>query len=69
MVWGAPLKASFEIGSQNGALMLDPAKVRYVGVGGEVWTGWNPIGKSPNFTVKDKQTGDVLVDVVFPGSC
>ena len=69
MVWGAPLKASFVIGSKDGALMLDPEKVRYVGAGGEVWTGWDPIGKSPSFKVKDKETGDVLVDVVFPGSC
>lgn len=69
MKWGAPLAATFEVGSQDGALMLEPDKVRYVGAGGEVWTGWNPIGKSPTFTVKDKETGDVLVDVVFPGSC
>jgi hypothetical protein len=43
--------------------------VSYVGAGGERWIGWNPIGKSPKFQVKEKDTGDVLVDVVFPGSC
>lgn len=67
--WGGPLKASFAVDRDGGSLVLDPSKVRYVGAAGEAWTGWDPVGKSPVFRVKEKDTGDVLVDVVFPGSC
>lgn len=69
LVWGGPVKATFVVDSQGGALVLDPSKVRYEGAAGEVWTAWEPVGKSPSFRIKDKETGDVLVDVVFPGSC
>lgn len=69
LAWGGPLKATFVIDRDGGALVLDPSKVRYVGAAGEAWTGWDPVGKSPVFQVKEKATGDVLVDVVFPGSC
>lgn len=69
LAWGAPVKASFDIGYKDGDIILDPSKVRYVGAAGERWIGWNPVGKSPAFAIKEKATGDVLVDVVFPGSC
>ncbi|MEM9381879.1 MAG: hypothetical protein AAGB93_18125 [Planctomycetota bacterium] len=67
--WGAPIQASFTYRRADGKIVLDPNDVRYVGAGGEKWIGWNPIGKSPTFQIKEKGTGDVLVDVVFPGSC
>lgn len=69
LAWGAPVKASFDINYKDGDIVLDPSTVRYVGAAGERWTGWNPVGKSPAFSIKEKATGDVLVDVVFPGSC
>jgi len=69
LAWGAPVKASFDIDYKGGDIVLDPSKVRYVGAGGERWIGWDPVGKSPEFSIKEKTTGDVLVDVVFPGSC
>jgi hypothetical protein len=67
--WGAPIRATFAYKREGGELTFDPRQVSYVGAGGERWIGWNPIGKSPKFQVKEKDTGDVLVDVVFPGSC
>lgn len=67
--WGAPVKASFAYQQSGSEIVLDPAEVEYVGAAGERWVGWDPIGKSPKFEIKEKSTGDVLVDVVFPGSC
>lgn len=66
--WGAPVKASFTFGSKGSEIVLDPEKVHYVGAARERWVGWNPIGKSPTFHVKDATTGKVLVDAMFPGS-
>ena len=67
--WGSPVKASFTYSTDGSELVLDPEKVRYVGAANERWVGWNPVGKSPTFHVKDANTGKVLVDAVFPGSC
>lgn len=67
--WGAPIAASFAVQRSGDEYVLDPSHVRFVGRGGEQWVGWNPIGKSPSFRVKEKSTGEVLVDFVFPGSC
>ena len=67
--WGAPVRASFGVQRNGEELVLDPREVRYLGAAGEEWLGWDPIGKSPTFSIKEKDTGDVLVDVVFPGSC
>ena len=67
--WGAPIRATFKFTRPGGEITLDPRDVEYRGSAGEKWIGWNPIGKSPTFHIKEKTTGDVLVDVVFPGSC
>ena len=67
--WGAPIAASFAVQRSGDQYVLDPSNVTYVGRGGEHWIGWDPIGKSPSFRVKEKATGEVLVDFVFPGSC
>ena len=67
--WGLPIKASFTYGTDGSEVVLDPARVRYVGAAKERWVGWDPVGKSPAFQVKDANTGKVLVDAVFPGSC
>jgi len=67
--WGAPIAASFAVQRSGDEYVVDPGHVRYIGRGGEQWSGWSPIGKSPTFRVKEKTTGEVLVDFVFPGSC
>ena len=38
------------------------------GAAGEQYSGWNPIGKSPEFTVKEKGSGAELARAVFAGS-
>ena len=67
--WGAPMRATFAYARSGSELVLKPDDVQYFGAAGEQWVGWQPIGKSPKFSIKEKDTGDVLVDVVFPGSC
>ncbi|MFT7078019.1 MAG: hypothetical protein ACJA0P_004046 [Planctomycetota bacterium] len=67
--WGAPIKATFTFDKDGSEVVLDPEKVRYTGAAGERWIGWDPVGKSPTFHIKDAETGKVLVDAVFPGSC
>lgn len=69
LAWGGPVRATFDYAFEGGQLVLSPDDVAYVGRAGERWVGWDPIGKSPTFQVKEKTTGNVLVDVVFPGSC
>jgi len=69
LAWGAPVSASFGYERKGLELVFDPNTVSYVGRAGERWIGWDPIGKSPSFRVKEKTTGEVLVDFVFPGSC
>ena len=67
--WGAPIKTSFVYDRKGSELVLDPEKVKYTGAAGERCVGWDPVGKSPTFHIKDAETGKVLVDAVFPGSC
>ncbi|QDV06030.1 hypothetical protein Poly30_15340 [Planctomycetes bacterium Poly30] len=67
--WGAPIKATFVFDRKGSEITLDPEKVKYTGAAGERWVGWDPVGKSPTFHIKDAETGEVLVDAVFPGSC
>ncbi len=69
LAWGSPIKASFSYSKEGSEVTLDPERVRYVGAAKERWVGWDPVGKSPTFHVKDANTGKVLVDAVFPGSC
>lgn len=66
--WGGPLEATFDYARQGGAVQFRPDRVWYRGFAGEIYSGWDPRGESPKFTVKEKTTGEVLVDAVFPGS-
>jgi len=66
--WGGPLEASFDYVRRDGELRFSPLAVWYHGQAGELYSGWNPRGTSPKFVVKSKETGEVLVDAVFPGS-
>lgn len=69
LAWGAPVKASFRYQHEGSEVTLSPERVSYVGAAKERWVGWDPVGKSPTFHIKDANTGKVLVDAVFPGSC
>lgn len=67
--WGGPLDAEFAFERSGGQVAFSPDQVWYYGGGGEVYQGWNPRGKSPEFAIKEKNTGEVLVNAKFPGSC
>ena len=67
--WGGPLDVTFDYAREGSQLQFDPLRVWYHGQAGELYSGWNPRGTSPKIVIKEKETGDVLVDAVFPGSC
>lgn len=69
VAWGGPVTAEFTYVRQGGQVEVGPADVTYFGRAGERYADFLPLGSSPEFTVKDRVTGEVLVDFVFPGNC
>lgn len=69
LIWGGPVRAEFNYRREGGKLQIGPAGIRYIGRAGELYSDFMPLGSSPRFQVKEKTSGDVLVDMVFPGNC
>lgn len=69
MTWGGPVTAEVAYDRQYDEIVIAPNDVTYFGRAGEAYTDFMPLGSSPAFKVKDRVTGDVLVDMVFPGNC
>jgi hypothetical protein len=69
LAWGGPVNAEFAYGRGNGKVEIAPNDIRYYGNAGEEYSNFMPLGSSPKFAIKDKATGDVLVNAVFPGNC
>mgnify|MGYP006928157618 CR=1 FL=1 len=67
--WGGPVKAEFRYGRQGEEITIAPQDVMYYGRLGEEYSNFMPLGTSPSFVVKDKQSGEELVNVKFPGNC
>ena len=67
--WGGPVKAEFAYQRAGEEIRLSPEAVWYFGAGGEEYHGWNPVGKSPKFTVRAKKTGREIAEAFFPGTC
>jgi hypothetical protein len=67
--WGGPVQAEFRYKRSGGELQIGPSDIEYFGRAGELYSSFMPLGSSPHFEVKEKATGDVLVDMVFPGNC
>ncbi len=67
--WGGPVRAEFAFQRQGDQLAFAPDQVWYFGDGGEEYTKWWPVGKSPVFTVTDKTTEQEVARAMFPGSC
>ena len=67
--WGGPVAAEFAYQRSGGELNLSPDQVWYYGKAGETYTGWNPLGKSPQFVVRNKKTGREIAQAYFPGTC
>lgn len=66
--WGGPVRAEFAFQRKGGEIAFHPDYVWYYGAAGEQYVGWDPIGKSPEFTVKQKGSGAELAKAVFAGS-
>ena len=67
--WGGPARAEFSYRREGGEVLLSPNEVWYYGTAGEEYFGWTPIGKSPEFTIKETALGTELEKALFPGSC
>jgi len=67
--WGGPVRAEFEYDRAGDEVVLSPNKVWFIGAAGEQYFGWNPRGKSPEFTIRERDLGTELLKAVFPGSC
>lgn len=66
--WGGPVRAEFAYQRQGDEIAFHPDAVWYYGAAGEQYVGWQPIGKSPEFTVRSEATGAELARAVFAGS-
>ena len=69
LAWGGPARAEFAFERTGSQVAFSPDQVWYYGQAGEEYFGWNPIGKSPEFTIKERKLGTVLEKALFPGSC
>ncbi|MDF1799189.1 MAG: hypothetical protein P1V81_08445 [Planctomycetota bacterium] len=69
LAWGGPVKAEFAYQRSGGQLQVGPSDITYFGRAGEQYSDFMPLGSSPQFVVKDRATGETLVDFVFPGNC
>jgi len=67
--WGGPVRAEFAYRQSDEEVELHPDAVWYYGKHGEEYIGWNPIGKSPQFTFRNKKTGREIAQAYFPGTC
>ena len=65
---GDPVHIQFEYALQGGKVILDPRLVNYVGRGGEAYQVWKPFGGSPQFDVRDIETGEQIALAVFGGT-
>ena len=66
---GGVIKAEFTYARSGDKVQMSPDKVWYYGPAGEEYQVWAPIGKSPTFTIRDKDSGNELARAFFPGTC
>lgn len=69
VTWGGPVNAEFAYARSGGEVNIGPNDIMYYGSAGEQYSNFMPLGSSPRFAIKEKSTGDVLVNAVFPGNC
>ncbi|MCP3915538.1 MAG: hypothetical protein GY711_08290 [bacterium] len=68
LAWGGPVKAEFRYARNGGQVVIRPDDVTYFGKAGEEYRVWDPVGKSPEFTIKELKAGTELAKAMFPGS-
>ena len=69
LAWGGPVEAEFAYKREGGSVTVGPRDIWYYGRSGEEYSNFMPLGSSPSFVIKDKKTGEVLVNAKFPGNC
>ncbi len=67
--WGGPVSSEFQFARVGDQIQFSPNAIWFFGKAGEQYTGWNPVGKSPEFKVVDAETQVVLEVAILPGSC
>ena len=67
MALGEPIRIDFKYVRQPGRVIVAPQLVSYVGRGGERYDQWTPFGGSPQFDVRDVETGKQIALAVFGG--
>lgn len=69
VAWGGPVQAEFAFHRQDDRVSFAPNEIWYHGKQGELYEAFMPLGKSPDFTIKNKATGETIVVAKFPGNC
>ena len=65
--FGEPVNIDFKYVSQPGRVIMAPQLVSYMGRAGERYEQWTPFGGSPQFDVRDVETGKQIALAVFGG--
>jgi len=63
--WGGPLRMEFTFTRRGDMVVFRPADVAYVGRAGERYVDWFPLGASPEFVLRDADTGDKVAGAHF----
>ncbi len=64
---GEPIEIDFKYVRQPGRVIMAPQLLSYVGRAGEQYDQWTPFGGSPQFDVRDVETGKQIALAVFGG--
>jgi len=69
VAWGGPVNAEFAFKREGSSVSFTPWDIWYYGRLGEEYSNFLPLGKTPDFVIKEKNTGQQLVIARFPGNC
>ena len=69
IAWGGPVQAEFAFKREGTTISFTPWDIWYYGRLGEEYSNFLPLGKTPDFVIKEKNTGEPLVIAKFPGNC
>lgn len=64
---GGPLKAEFAFQRRGDEIVLQPEALRWYGRAGEEYYAWSPFGKSPEFTITDRDAKKEVAKAIFTG--
>jgi len=67
--WGGPVSAEFQYSREGGKVTFTPWDLWVYGRLGEEYSNFLPLGKSPEFFVTNKTTGESLIHAQLPGNC